>query len=89
MVMMVKAEVAGLAPGVIEGGENWQVAPAGKVEEVQANETALLKPFCPVAVMVKSAGVPAARVRMLGFTVRLNCAAPITTWRTTGDVLDS
>jgi len=39
--MIVKVEVAVLAPGVIEGGENWQVAPSGRVEEVQASKTAL------------------------------------------------
>jgi hypothetical protein len=77
--MIVKAEVAGFAPGVIEGGENWQVAPSGKVEDVQASRTALWNPFCAVAVMVKRAGVPGSRVKVPGFAVRLNCAAPTTT----------
>lgn len=61
--MMVKADVAGFAPGVIEGGENWQVAPSGMVEELQASKTALWNPFCAVAVMVKRAGVPGSRVK--------------------------
>ena len=89
VVPMVKAEVAGLVPGVMDAGENWQVAPAGRVKEVQASETVLLKPFSPVAIMVRCAGVPAGTVRALGLPLSPNCAAPITIWRTMADVLNA
>jgi hypothetical protein len=48
MMLIVNVEVAGVAPGVTETGENAQLAPVGS-PAVHESVTALLKLFFPVA----------------------------------------
>ena len=58
VVVIVRVEVAGLAPGVMGFDENLQAESEG-APETQANVIALLNPFCALAVMVKVAVPPA------------------------------
>jgi hypothetical protein len=51
-VVMVRSEVAALAPGVTELGTNVQLAPVGKVRASQVSVTALLNPFNALTVTV-------------------------------------
>lgn len=58
VVVIVRAEVTALAPGVTEFGTNAQVAPVGRPE--QERLTALVKPFDGVTVTVDVAEDPGA-----------------------------
>jgi hypothetical protein len=51
-VLILRADVAGDAPGVTELGEKAQLAPAGKLTAAQVKVTALLKPLVAVTVTV-------------------------------------
>jgi hypothetical protein len=57
VVVIVRADVAALAPGVTEGGTKLHAAPVGRPEQVRA--TALLKPPEGVMVTVEVAELPA------------------------------
>ena len=51
VVVMVRAEVTAVAPGVTVGGAKAQLAPSGRPEE-QVNVTALLKSLIALTEMV-------------------------------------
>ena len=51
-VVMVRADVAAIAPGVTELGTKAQLAPAGRLALSHVSATALLKPLIAVAVTV-------------------------------------
>ena len=52
VVVMVRADVAGDAPGVTAGGTKAQLAPVGRLTPLHDNVTALLKPLRAVTVAV-------------------------------------
>lgn len=70
VVVMVSVDVAPLPPGVIEVGENEQVAAPGS-PELQLSETVLLNPFTAAMLTVYTATCPATTVLSEGDAERL------------------